>query len=41
MDLRVITPYETYQNVNFSIPVGDGGDCYDRYLIRVEEIIRA
>lgn len=29
---------ETYGNLEFSIPVGSSGDCYDRYLIRVEEM---
>jgi len=37
-DLRVTQPYEIYNKLNFSIPVGKNGDCYDRYLIRVEEM---
>lgn len=37
-DLRVATPYENYLNFDFNIPVGRCGDCYDRYLIRVEEM---
>jgi NADH dehydrogenase (ubiquinone) Fe-S protein 2 len=38
-DLRKInTGYETYNNFNFSIPIGSNGDCFDRYLIRVEEM---
>jgi NADH dehydrogenase (ubiquinone) Fe-S protein 2 len=37
-DLRKHQPYEIYQDINFSIPVGSSGDCYDRYLIRVEEM---
>lgn len=37
-DLRKQQPYETYSNFNFSIPVGVNGDCYDRYLVRVEEM---
>lgn len=37
-DLRVNEPYEVYKNLNFSIPVGTNGDCYDRYLMRVEEM---
>jgi len=37
-DLRKTQPYETYGNLEFSIPVGSSGDCYDRYLIRVEEM---
>ncbi len=37
-DLRLIESYDSYNLFNFSIPVGDHGDCYDRYLIRVEEM---
>ena len=37
-DLRKNQPYEVYSNMNFSVPVGTNGDCYDRYLIRVEEM---
>ncbi len=37
-DLRLATPYENYLNFDFNIPVGRCGDCYDRYLIRVEEM---
>jgi NADH dehydrogenase (ubiquinone) Fe-S protein 2 len=37
-DLRKSQPYEIYSELNFSIPVGSIGDCYDRYLIRVEEM---
>ena len=37
-DLRVSQPYEIYSSINFSIPVGTKGDCYDRYLLRIEEI---
>jgi NADH dehydrogenase (ubiquinone) Fe-S protein 2 len=37
-DLRKIEPYEIYENIKFDIPVGKNGDCYDRYLIRVEEM---
>src|SRR6185437_7858135 len=37
-DLRLTQPYETYSNLNFSVPVGAEGDCYDRYLVRVEEM---
>lgn len=37
-DLRVNQPYEIYSNLSFDIPVGKFGDCYDRYLIRVEEM---
>jgi NADH-quinone oxidoreductase subunit D len=37
-DLRKKQPYETYDKVDFDIPVGVNGDCYDRYLVRVEEL---
>ena len=37
-DLRKETPYEVYKNLKFSIPLGKQGDCFDRYLIRVEEM---
>jgi len=37
-DLRKKQPYEVYANLDFDIPVGVSGDCYDRYLIRVEEM---
>src|SRR6476646_7003201 len=37
-DLRVSQPYDVYSLINFEIPVGSNGDCYDRYLLRVEEI---
>ncbi len=37
-DLRKNQPYEIYNEINFSVPVGNAGDCYDRYLIRVEEM---
>jgi NADH:ubiquinone oxidoreductase subunit D len=37
-DLRKSQPYEIYSELNFSIPVGNSGDCYDRYLIRIEEM---
>jgi len=37
-DLRRTQPYEVYEELDFSIPVGTDGDCYDRYLIRVEEM---
>jgi NADH-quinone oxidoreductase subunit D len=36
-DLRKKQPYEVYDQMDFDIPVGTNGDCYDRYLIRVEE----
>ena len=37
-DLRKKQPYEVYDKLDFSIPVGTAGDCYDRYLVRVEEM---
>jgi NADH dehydrogenase (ubiquinone) Fe-S protein 2 len=37
-DLRKSQPYEIYSELAFSIPVGNNGDCYDRYLIRIEEM---
>mgnify|MGYP001408018625 CR=1 FL=1 len=37
-DLRKSQPYETYAEYEFDIPIGKNGDCWDRYLIRVEEM---
>lgn len=37
-DLRKTQPYEIYDQLDFDIPVGTNGDCYDRYLIRIEEM---
>jgi NADH-quinone oxidoreductase subunit D len=36
-DLRKKQPYETYADLDFDIPVGVNGDCYDRYLVRMQE----
>ncbi|GBF28434.1 NADH-quinone oxidoreductase subunit D [bacterium MnTg02] len=37
-DLRRSQPYECYSDLEFDIPIGKNGDCYDRYLIRMEEM---
>lgn len=37
-DLRKQQPYEIYPEIDFLVPVGNNGDCYDRYLIRIEEM---
>ncbi|AGK57449.1 NADH dehydrogenase subunit D [Hyphomicrobium denitrificans 1NES1] len=37
-DLRKAQPYECYADLDFDIPVGKNGDCYDRYLIRMQEM---
>jgi len=37
-DLRKSQPYDCYEQLNFKIPIGKNGDCYDRYLCRVEEM---
>jgi NADH dehydrogenase (ubiquinone) Fe-S protein 2 len=38
IDLRKTQPYEIYSQLNFTIPITTHGDCYDRYLIRIEEM---
>ncbi len=37
-DLRRKQPYEVYDQLDFDIPIGVNGDCYDRYLVRIEEM---
>lgn len=37
-DLRKSQPYEIYEEMDFDIPIGSKGDCYDRYLVRVAEM---
>lgn len=37
-DLRKTQPYDAYDLLDFDIPIGTNGDCYDRYLIRVQEM---
>jgi NADH dehydrogenase (ubiquinone) Fe-S protein 2 len=37
-DIRKNEPYDAYDKVEFSVPIGSKGDCYDRYLMRVEEM---
>ena len=37
-DLRKSQPYECYAELDFDIPIGKNGDCYDRYLVRMEEM---
>ncbi len=37
-DLRKAQPYDVYGELDFDIPIGKNGDCYDRYLVRVEEM---
>ena len=37
-DLRKNQPYETYSKINFLVPIGTKGDCYERYIMRIEEM---
>lgn len=37
-DLRKVHPYDVYSSMDFRVPVGFRGDCYDRYLLRIEEM---
>lgn len=40
-DLRKSQPYDVYDKMDFDIPIGKNGDCYDRYLLRVEEMYQS
>ncbi|MES2444251.1 MAG: NADH-quinone oxidoreductase subunit D, partial [Pseudomonadota bacterium] len=40
-DLRKSQPYEVYDRMDFEIPVGTRGDCYDRFMVRVEEVYQS
>ncbi len=40
-DLRKAQPYECYNELDFDIPIGKNGDCYDRYLMRMEEMVQS
>jgi NADH-quinone oxidoreductase subunit D len=37
-DLRRAQPYDVYDQIEFDVPVGKNGDCFDRYLVRIEEM---
>ena len=37
-DIRKVAPYDAYDLVEFDVPIGTRGDCFDRYLCRMEEM---
>jgi len=37
-DVRQKMPYEVYNHINFNVPIGRNGDCFDRYILRIEEM---
>lgn len=41
LDMRVYAPYYGYDQLEFDVPVGDRGDCYDRYQVRMAEILES
>ena len=40
-DLRKSQPYDVYHELDFAVPIGKNGDCYDRYLLRIEEMYQS
>ncbi|WP_230769151.1 NADH-quinone oxidoreductase subunit D [Sphingomonas sp. Leaf4] len=40
-DIRKAQPYDAYDKVDFDVPVGTRGDCYDRFMVRVEEVYQS
>ena len=39
-DVRKDYPYSVYGEVEFDVPLGTTGDCFDRYLVRIEEVMK-